>query len=674
MGEQPGVCAGPAALLLVIFLLAPLSAFGDAGDFVPTINTSEGDFEVGFMGQKSENTAGDAGTKTTDTLVATRLIFYFDGYVYHPRFIQYLIKDTAGFYDEHYTTNFGGSFSQASFLNDYEIRTKFLAEHPYNLELYKLNTTPYYRETTAESRVTVIEQGAIFNYTERPIFMNLSSVSGENKARIYTSDYRTSRASGSFLLGPTTSSAAYSQTNSSTSLGLYSTTEESSYGNTIAYRNAALDSRYTVDRSRQNSLTTPSLNTENTTWSELFNAKLPWNFSTLASYNYLKTSLTTEATSLTPQQGLDTKTKTSVFSISHKLYDSVRTSYLYNKNQTETTTGDTTSETNSLIGIYTKKVPTEGRFTIDGQASRTLVNQESAPSIVGESYSVHLFGNFTLSRPNIDLTTIDIKVMSDTGALIDLVQGVNYVVEPTGDLMKITIVNLPPEILAEGHPLLFPYSFQATYGLLAANVRLKLTTVGYGFSLALYNGFITPYYNRLYTRQEVLAGSIPGGPQDTDVQTVGINLKKAPFGWVTEYRTVKSEFSPSRALRNTLEYSRRISDATQVYAKAEHIDTVYGAGFQGTAGYTERITNLNATIMENIPRQKMTASLTGYYSQRLATFDTDLYSLTGNLSWKIGLLTVDTGLTLNDAETTGGSGKQTQTSEFFYLTLRRKLF
>ena len=158
------------------------------------------------------------------------------------------------------------------------------------------------------------------------------------------------------------------------------------------------------------------------------------------------------------------------------------------------------------------------------------------------------------------------------------------------------------------------------------------------------------------------------------MQTVGISIQKAPYGWVTEYRTVESEFSPSRSLRNTLEYSKRMSDATNVYAKAEHMDTVYGAGFQGTAGYTERITNLNATILENIPRQKMTASLTAYYSQRLATFDTELYSITGNLSWKIGLLTMDTGLTLNDAETTGGNGKQTQTSEFFYFTLRRKLF
>jgi hypothetical protein len=137
---------------------------------------------------------------------------------------------------------------------------------------------------------------------------------------------------------------------------------------------------------------------------------------------------------------------------------------------------------------------------------------------------------------------------------------------------------------------------------------------------------------------------------------------------------MESDYSPNRSLRNTFEFSQRMSDATNVYAKAERIHTVYGSGIQGTAGYNEQITNLNATVMENIPRQKMTASLTVYYSQRLATFNTNMYSITGNLNWRLGRLTVDMGLTLNDAETTGGNLKQLQTSQFYYVTLRRKLF
>jgi hypothetical protein len=228
--------------------------------------------------------------------------------------------------------------------------------------------------------------------------------------------------------------------------------------------------------------------------------------------------------------------------------------------------------------------------------------------------------------------------------------------------------------MAEGHPLLYPYSFRATYGIFAANVRLQLTTVGYGVTLALLDNFITPYYNRLYSDQRVLAGSIPGGPQTTDLNTVGIRIQKAPYALVTEYRTMESDYSPNRSLRNTFEFSQRMSDATNVYAKAERIHTVYGSGIQGTAGYNEQITNLNATVMENIPRQKMTASLTVYYSQRLATFNTNMYSITGNLNWRLGRLTVDMGLTLNDAETTGGNLKQLQTSQFYYVTLRRKLF
>jgi hypothetical protein len=88
------------------------------------------------------------------------------------------------------------------------------------------------------------------------------------------------------------------------------------------------------------------------------------------------------------------------------------------------------------------------------------------PTMVGEAHITPLFGTFTLDSSNIDVTMIDIKVMSDTGAFIDLVDNVHYVVQPTGNMVMITIVSLPPAIIAEGHSLSYAYTFRASYGLL----------------------------------------------------------------------------------------------------------------------------------------------------------------------------------------------------------------
>jgi hypothetical protein len=64
------------------------------------------------------------------------------------------------------------------------------------------------------------------------------------------------------------------------------------------------------------------------------------------------------------------------------------------------------------------------------------------------------------------------------------------------------------------------------------------------------------------------------------------------------------------------------------------------------------------------------------YSERHATIDTALYAITGNLSWKIGDLNVNTGATLNRSSTkaTGIFDKQVALSELVYLTVSRKIF
>ena len=82
----------------------------------------------------------------------------------------------------------------------------------------------------------------------------------------------------------------------------------------------------------------------------------------------------------------------------------------------------------------------------------------------------------------------------------------------------------------------------------------------------------------------------------------------------------------------------------------------------------------NITISNTIPRKNLYTSLGAAYSQRHATFDTNLYAITGNLSWKVGTLSVNMGTSLNHSTSTGAFGEQTLLSEFYYMTVSRKLF
>jgi hypothetical protein len=149
-------------LLLAIVLLVPLSAFGNGGDFVPTIYSTRGDLELNMMHQDEQNTVGNRGTRSSDSFASERLILSLEGFVYSPRFIKFLMKGAPGLSQERYTNTQIASFTDNAVEADYEFRTKILPEHPYNLELYAMRTTPLTRMSNSDTRPTITEDGAIF--------------------------------------------------------------------------------------------------------------------------------------------------------------------------------------------------------------------------------------------------------------------------------------------------------------------------------------------------------------------------------------------------------------------------------------------------------------------------------------------------------------------------------
>ena len=641
--------------------------------FFPTIYSTGGDLDLTMQYQNNQNTTAGRGSKSSDMFATERLRVYLNGFVFHPRFIQFLAKGSGGLFQERSDSSYAGSLSENGLGTEYEFRAKVLPEHPYNLELYTLRATPLLQgQSSADTRPTLTEKGAIFTYEDNPVFFNLSYVEGATETRISSSEQNTARISGSHGIGPFVNSAGYARTNSSTSSGTRTSSDLSFFGNKFSLHSLLLDSSITKERSTQTSLFFAGLHTDTFTWMEQFNADLPWNFSTSASYDARNDVRTIEQTATEPRSEERSNAKNANFTLAHKLYDSVRTYYLLNQTSSETSSGDTKGVLNALNGLYTKRIP-DGRITIGAQGSRSIVNQENAPLIVGEIHTAPLFGTFTLTRESVDPSTISIRVLSDVNALIDLVRNANYIVELFGTTTIITILSLPPEVTA-GQPANHIYSFQVTYALAAATVELQTTTIGYSVNLSLFNNLIAPYHSRVHSTQVVLAGSVPGGAQDTVNTIIGVGVQKAPYALVSEYQSTENDISPSHSLRNSAEYVRKLSDTTGLSIKAQQRKTVYGEGTLGTGGYTEYVSAFNITISNTIPRKNLYTSLGAAYSQRHATFDTNLYALMGNLSWKVGTLSVNLGTSLNHSTSTGAFGNQTLLSEFYYMTVSRKLF
>jgi hypothetical protein len=426
------------------------------------------------------------------------------------------------------------------------------------------------------------------------------------------------------------------------------------------------------NRSIQTSPFAAELGSDTLSWTEQFNTALPWNFFTSASYRLLKDTRAKEETAREPRKEDTSETESANFTLAHKLYDSVRTAYALSQTSSRTSSGDTKSLANAVNGIYTKRIP-DGRVTIGVQGSRTAVTRANAPLVLGEMYTAPLFGTFTLSREDSDPATVSISALSNINALVGLVRDVHYVVESFGNTTIITIVSLPAEIIA-GQPADNVYPFQVTYALSTGSVVFETTNVGYSINLSLFENLVSPYYSHQHTAQTVLTGSIPGGAQDTDTVILGVAVQKAPYAFVSEYQTTESDVSPAHSLRNSAEYVRKVSDTLGLSAKAQHVKTVYGEGTLGTSGFTEQLSAINLVLNKNVPRKDLNASLTASYSQRNATVNTDLYSITGSLLWKIGTLSLNLGSSLNHAVSTGAIGKQTVLSEYYYMTVSRKLF
>ena len=249
----------------------------------------------------------------------------------------------------------------------------------------------------------------------------------------------------------------------------------------------------------------------------------------------------------------------------------------------------------------------------------------------------------------------------------------NYQINKLGNTVQIVVLSLPFPV---DQNLSVTYEFHASYSLIPSNVEFETRTEGYNLKFEIFDNLLAPYYSHTATIQEVLSGSLPGSPDSLTMETIGVIVQKMPYIVTTEYGSARSRLNPYRTWKNMAEYRKNMAETTSMTARISRTYSTYpeAIAWQGTKGYTEKITRADVTMQKSFPRKNLDLFLGGSYSDRNSFIHATGYSLNATLSWRIGMLTANLGAIINDSSSTLQTGKQTLTYEYYYLTLTRKLF
>ena len=692
-------------LILLFFSICPgfsSPAYADIRQFIPKIYDTSAELELNMTYDSNDNKSDGRGLKTTDFFSRERLNFYLNGYVYHPRFIQYSVKLSAGLKQENYESDLVSSGWTTGTSKEYDFRAVILPEHPYNLELFALRIEPLARQAfSTQSSAVSYSTGAVFRYKQKPYFFNMSYVSNTNETSGSSYNNTSFHVSGTYYKefrdGKLFSlSGSYNHRESSNSFSsAEATTDDVSFNNNITLRDTGLRYFPLRDIVLGSSLGYSTLdqtggsNTFNTTvftWAETLRASLPWNFGAGLAYAFSKSDSEFDS-HLSSSDSSESTSNIFNFDLTHKLYKSLFTHYAFGYSSLSSPTGDSTRTSNALGLNYAKKIPA-GRLmaganysiqVIDNKGALFTTNEAhngvtfSAPPAVGPDTGLS-FGDFKLDNTDVDIPTINVFIRNPLApaSFEPLSDPFNYTVVVVGRDVYIDIINLPPQ---PQYNTPGTFDFLVSYSLVERDVELENTNISFNVSAALFNDLLNPYYIHSRSIQKEVSGTIDGDNFDDTMDTVGININKLPFTFMLEYVKVKSNMVPYTAWKSELRYMKDISSATSIQAKVRYSSTDYSQGTSpGGEPYTDTLYGVDAGIQQRFPKRNITFSGYASYSQKTGLSTSTVYSGSSVLTWNTGKMLLSTGATASSSTSEFGGTESSRISQYYYLNFKRQLF
>ncbi len=667
---------------LAVCLTIPYTAYAlSLGQFSPVLTGYEGELDIDALSNSNKSKSGANSTTIQDTLFRETLALSTTGYVYHPRFMTFLVSVGGGLQQEHYLAN---DTTDSSFQNTtvetYELRTIFLAEHPYNVELFTLRQEPFISGVFL-SGLTVVDtqSGANLNFNKRPWSVSLSYL--HDSTQEFESSTATTTATDTY-----TATASYEKgflanylncmhTDSSISTNASNTSSSLYYFNMAHTGPFKLQSNAGITLVSQQSSQTLPLDTSTTVWNEQLSAKLPLNFDAALSYSYyMYTNITDKGSS---EETKDfTKNLNPSGEITHHLFESLTSSYQYSYLQSESNSGNVETRTSSLSFNYIKRI-LWGTLSAGVTKLDTKTATTGTPLALNENHSAQTspFPNnsFVLGQQFINEASIVIMVEDANNQLVTLPAG-DYQVVPYTNSFQIFIIQLPQQV-TNLRPADYTYAFQVQYSLQGNNTT-ETQSMGYHLRLQLFNRMVNPYISYQTLHQTLVSGSIIGGPQSSIDRIYGVVLSRAPWSLQAEYQSLDAEDYPTRSSRAEADYQKDITKTINLSAKVfytneKHLQSPL------VAPYTDRDIGTSATMMKSFPARNLYASITGSYTVTSGLSAGASYSLGGTLTWRVGKMDISAGATITRAEATptqvSAADRQEVDTDYFFIKLKRKI-
>ncbi len=684
--------------LLYLAIALPCSAQVDIRSFIPKISGYSGTFEIDIAHNTDESKSDGKGAERTSTRLSERIKLSAVGYVYHPRLMVFRLDLSgrlthrsfkSGAEDEGWTTGAKEEF---------DFRTMILPEHPYNLELYTSRKAPIILGRLARGEETITsERGAIFNYRKRPFSLNMrySLLTTESEDR--KTDNTRYSIRGSHTEGPFLTSLGYSHSKSSgdDSKGL-----DDNYFFTNNIRFSSLQLRSSIDYKDSEQKDIALTKHKSLSWREDLKIDLPWNFEARLSYNHLKTTFERGRQDIDETLKIMNKTDIASAELTHTLFKSLRTNISFDHIKNRSERGETTTIAGAFGINYTKKIPIgrlfanySGRKSITERTGLQFNIREVFRSDIGEGEEIIL-------QQGTDPGTVSVEVK---GCFFDedgnerritslLIEDENYFIDTEINPNRVTII-ITSLLVQRGDELepvqveqcsdpdtgdLLPFEFFVTFAI-AGDSKVETLSNSYSLRLDLFDGLISPYYQRAELKQKVLSGAIPFKPEDSASEAIGITFNKPPYTLSGEYSRVISETNPSTSYKAEAEYKKFVTTTlhlrTRIFFVRKNLLRAERA-FDREAvkrEVTEDAYGINIAARKRFSTY-LNLSVGGSAIQRKGESESLAYSLRGHLTWIIGKLNLRAGATLTHSESEFKARKSERMSQFYYLKIERKLF
>ena len=663
------------------FVVLIPSAFAEWSDFVPK-PIDNGVFVDLFSSYERDEIRTDGRSLVrTDTFLREKVTVFSGGYFYHPRFLLYQVSLGGILKQEEYEAT---SLREAGWKSgsgvEYDGRLLFLPEHPYNLELFARRFEPLFKEQSATQHNNVeTSRGAVFKYRQKPYFFHaqyndnviesVSSSSNVQRLGLGGEYFKRFESGNQFSL-----SAAYNPSRFSNSAGLDGRSTEKQLNHSFDTQRVNMIVNIVDNTLDQDSRASGSYEDKQFDLYERLSVHLPHNFRTEISYRIRDNQARFTDPGASGSRELSDVGEDLQINVIHRLYQSLDTRYSFLRNTRDSSNGDISGLSHSLVTNYTKLIP-NGRVMAGMHVGRSDTDNRGQADLVNEQHpATPVPGLFSLAQQNALPGSIAVFLRSPLPPFqtVRLVENVHYTVTVVTNTSQINMLTLPPLFVVPG-----TYDLFVSYSLTTGDFELRADTYGYNASVQLWNDLVTPYYSYAAVRSKELDGTFPGIPLDSSTSIAGVMFHKGPIRARGEYQRVDWDVSPYHSWKGEVQVVKAFDSSTRLYLTAAYRNRRFpeGSSMQATDPYTEESESASGSIQRQLFSRNMLVAAGGSVARIHGLVGSTAYSLNSSVSWKIGKIDLSVGANAYTSDTDGIASVSTRRSDqYYYIKLRREFF